>query len=179
MNMSRRVFLRKCGAAGSLALLGPVMAAEVPATGRKHHLSISPDALQADPGLLEVVERAGVTNVWLSDRPSRPLVERHRKARGTGSSLPRLAPYCERGRAGRGAGRRYRRTMMNAQRILVLLSMPRPLGTIVPGADATVRGSIPSFGIRRDLTGSLRGWLADHPTGERLFARLPVNARML
>ena len=66
MNMSRRVFLRKCGAAGSLALLGPVMVAEVPATGRKYHLSISPDALQADPGLLEVVERAGVTDVWLT-----------------------------------------------------------------------------------------------------------------
>ncbi len=66
MNMSRRAFLRECGAVGSGALLASAMAAEVPAAGRKYHLSISPDALQADPDLLDVVQHAGVTDVWLT-----------------------------------------------------------------------------------------------------------------
>jgi hypothetical protein len=42
------------------------MAAEAPPAGRKYHLSISSDALQADPELLELAHRAGVTDVWLT-----------------------------------------------------------------------------------------------------------------
>jgi hypothetical protein len=35
-------------------------------TPRKYHLSISPDALDADPELLEIIRRAGVTDIWLT-----------------------------------------------------------------------------------------------------------------
>jgi hypothetical protein len=66
MNMSRRRFLRVCGAAGPASLLASAMAAEAPVAGRKYHLSISSDALQADPELLELAHRAGVTDVWLT-----------------------------------------------------------------------------------------------------------------
>jgi len=34
--------------------------------GRSYHLSISPDALRADPELLDLAHRAGVTTVWLT-----------------------------------------------------------------------------------------------------------------
>lgn len=66
MNMSRRTFLWGCGAAASTALLAPAMAKETLAIDRKYHLSISSDALQADPELLELAHRAGVTDVWLT-----------------------------------------------------------------------------------------------------------------
>ncbi len=66
MDMSRRRFLRVCGAAGPASLLASAMAAEAPVAGRKYHLSISSDALQADPELLELAHRAGVTDVWLT-----------------------------------------------------------------------------------------------------------------
>ena len=38
----------------------------MPAPERKYHLSISPDALQADPELLELAHRVGVSDVWLT-----------------------------------------------------------------------------------------------------------------
>jgi hypothetical protein len=68
MMKSRRDFLRTCGAVGyGLATTIPrVMGGEGPAAVRTYHLSISPDALQADPDLLEFAHRAGVTDVWLT-----------------------------------------------------------------------------------------------------------------
>jgi hypothetical protein len=42
------------------------MAGEEQATRRKYHLSISSEALQADPELLRLAQRAGVTDVWLT-----------------------------------------------------------------------------------------------------------------
>lgn len=66
MNMSRRTFLRGCGAIASVPLLGTVMAEGASAVGRKYHLSISCDALQADPEVLELTHHAGVTDVWLT-----------------------------------------------------------------------------------------------------------------
>ena len=66
MNTSRRQFLQSCGMIGASAMLAPAFAGEAPAACRKYHLSVSPDALQADPALLELAEHAGVTDVWLT-----------------------------------------------------------------------------------------------------------------
>ena len=70
MNTSRRNFLRTCKVAGAgaavAAVLGRVSGGEPPAAGRSYHLSVSPDALRADPELLDLARRAGVTSVWLT-----------------------------------------------------------------------------------------------------------------
>ena len=66
MKVSRREFLRVCAAAGSASLSAQAMAELAPVAGRKYHLSISSEALQADPELLELARRAGVTEVWLT-----------------------------------------------------------------------------------------------------------------
>ena len=66
MNTSRRQFLQGCGMIGASAMLAPAFAGKASAACRKYHLSISSDALQADPALLELAEHAGVTDVWLT-----------------------------------------------------------------------------------------------------------------
>jgi hypothetical protein len=66
MSTSRRTFLRAWGAAGAAAVMGRASALEAPAIGRSFHLSISPDALQADPELLDLARRAGVASIWLT-----------------------------------------------------------------------------------------------------------------
>jgi hypothetical protein len=60
MLLSRRDFLEGCSA---LALFG---GQESVKTVRRYHLSLSPDALEEDPELLEVVREAGVRVVWLT-----------------------------------------------------------------------------------------------------------------
>jgi hypothetical protein len=66
MKPSRREFMRTCGAVGAAALLTPAIAQDTHAARRKYHLSISSDALETDPELLEIVRRAGVTDIWLT-----------------------------------------------------------------------------------------------------------------
>ena len=66
MKTSRRGFLQTCGAVGAASWLGPAMGQPVSTARRRYHLSISLDALEADPELLEIVRRAGVTDVWLA-----------------------------------------------------------------------------------------------------------------
>jgi len=67
MRTSRRGFLETTAA---LAAAGFLESAGKAAAGdpqpRRYHLSISPDALEADPDLLGVVRRAGVTDVWVA-----------------------------------------------------------------------------------------------------------------
>ncbi len=64
--LSRRDFGRRCaGFAASLAALPGGRAAPAP-QARRYHLSVSPDALRADPDLLATVGKAGVTDVWLA-----------------------------------------------------------------------------------------------------------------
>jgi hypothetical protein len=73
MKSSRRQFLQQCGILGASTLLAPAMAQEASASGRRFHLSISPDALQADPVLLELVRSAGVSDIWLTGYRGAPI----------------------------------------------------------------------------------------------------------
>ncbi|MBW7863678.1 MAG: twin-arginine translocation signal domain-containing protein [Candidatus Hydrogenedens sp.] len=68
MDMSRRNFLRGCAAAGAVSACGwPGMAAEAgPGGARRFNLSVSIDALKADPELMDIVHEAGVTDLWLA-----------------------------------------------------------------------------------------------------------------
>lgn len=68
MGISRRSFMKGCAAAGALGTFGRYgMAAPAESTGpRRFNLSVSVDALEADPGLLDIVRDAGVTNLWLA-----------------------------------------------------------------------------------------------------------------
>ena len=52
--------------AGPLARAVAAIAPTQPATGRTYHLSISADALEANPDLLSIVRKAGVTDLWLA-----------------------------------------------------------------------------------------------------------------
>lgn len=68
--MTRREAIRMCAAIGASATLG-AMAGDAEAGGagraaRRYHLSISEDALDADPDLLRVVREAGVTDIWVT-----------------------------------------------------------------------------------------------------------------
>jgi len=54
------------GAAGAAALAASPRASDASASRRSYHLSISPDALRDDPALLELAQRAGITDVWLA-----------------------------------------------------------------------------------------------------------------
>ena len=67
MRSTRREFLGTTTALGAAGLLGSTtkVAAENPQS-RRYHLSTSPDALEADPELLGIVRRAGVTDVWVT-----------------------------------------------------------------------------------------------------------------
>jgi hypothetical protein len=51
---------------GAAAFCAPAFAQSAPVIQRKYHLSISRDALNADPDLLGIVQQAGVTDVWLT-----------------------------------------------------------------------------------------------------------------
>lgn len=67
MKLSRRLFIQSSAAAafaswGSRAGCEPRDAAQ----GRAFHLSISPDALAADPDLLKTVAQAGVKTLWIT-----------------------------------------------------------------------------------------------------------------
>jgi len=67
MILSRRQFVGLCAGA-SAAPLARVMAAIAPTqpgSGRTFHLSISANALEANPDLLTIVRSAGVTDLWL------------------------------------------------------------------------------------------------------------------
>ena len=66
MELSRRHFLWACSVADTSILLTSARAQGGSSSVRKYHLSISPDALQADPTLLELAQHAGVTDVWLT-----------------------------------------------------------------------------------------------------------------
>jgi hypothetical protein len=57
---SRREFLGACAAMGAGVPL------PAPKAERAYHLSVSPDALEADPGLLAVVRDAEVSGVWVT-----------------------------------------------------------------------------------------------------------------
>lgn len=66
--MSRRGFLASTalGASG-IALGRTAFAADSgESAGRNYHLSISVDALDADPELIDIVGKAGVTDIWLA-----------------------------------------------------------------------------------------------------------------
>ena len=66
MQFSRRTFMAGCALAGSAVLTGRAMASEAPPRGRAFHLSVSPDSLEADPGLLDLAHGAGISQIWLS-----------------------------------------------------------------------------------------------------------------
>lgn len=68
MLISRRRFLGTFAGMGAGAFLRGAMAAETtqPTIERAYHLSVSVDALEADPGLLETVRDAGVTHLWVT-----------------------------------------------------------------------------------------------------------------
>ena len=67
MGIPRRGFLASCAAAGAVSLMGRATGeAGDSGPARRYHLSISPDALDADPDLLSIVRRAGVTDLWLT-----------------------------------------------------------------------------------------------------------------
>jgi len=68
MAWTRRRFLGTCAGIGATALLRRAEAVTEtrPACGRVYHLSVSMDALDADPGLLAIVQKAGVTDLWLT-----------------------------------------------------------------------------------------------------------------
>lgn len=72
MTLSRRDLLAFGGAlVGAGMLHRTVFAADSestasPSGGRSYHLSISPEALDADPELLSVVQDAGVTDLWIT-----------------------------------------------------------------------------------------------------------------
>ncbi len=67
MRTSRRRFLKTTTALAAGGLLGkPTRAAAEEKQVRRYHLSISEDALEADADLLDVVRRAGVTDVWVT-----------------------------------------------------------------------------------------------------------------
>jgi hypothetical protein len=64
---TRRTFLQACGGLATLAS-GRRVAARAPreaATARSFHLSVSPEALEAAPGMLDAVYDAGVRRIWL------------------------------------------------------------------------------------------------------------------
>jgi hypothetical protein len=66
MRTSRREFLQACGAIGTAAWLAPAMAQQkAPTAVRTYHLTVIPHAPEPDPGLLEAVQHAGVTDLWL------------------------------------------------------------------------------------------------------------------
>lgn len=62
---SRRGFLQTCTALGAAMCLRPAWGQSTSPIRRTYHLSISTDALDADPELLNIVREAGVTDVWL------------------------------------------------------------------------------------------------------------------
>ncbi|HPO14490.1 MAG TPA: hypothetical protein PLI09_13690 [Candidatus Hydrogenedentes bacterium] len=66
--ISRRSFLGTCAALGTGCVLnawGDDQSSNNSSYPRKFHLSVSTEALDADPGLLEVVRDAGVADLWL------------------------------------------------------------------------------------------------------------------
>jgi hypothetical protein len=65
MKTSRRKFFQVFGAAGAAALLAPASGFAAAAAGRTFHLSISTEALDADPELLGMISAAGITDVWI------------------------------------------------------------------------------------------------------------------
>ncbi|HNT88459.1 MAG TPA: twin-arginine translocation signal domain-containing protein, partial [Candidatus Hydrogenedentes bacterium] len=67
--VSRRRFLKRCAAAGAGLCLTPHIAAQAAAKGnavRTYHASISIDALDNDPELVDILKDAGVDAVWLA-----------------------------------------------------------------------------------------------------------------
>jgi hypothetical protein len=69
MGISRRQFFQGCAAAGAITAFtrhGQVVESAAKAGLRRFNLSVSVDALNADPGLLDIVHNAGVTNLWLA-----------------------------------------------------------------------------------------------------------------
>ena len=73
MAMTRRLFMAACAATAAHAICaeGPLQRAATAAlqqpagARRRYHLSISPEALQADPALIELVKQAGVSDIWV------------------------------------------------------------------------------------------------------------------
>lgn len=69
MDLTRRHFLRGCGTLGAVTVFCRSSQAEGDAQNnevRRFNLSVSVDALNADPGLLDIVRDAGVTDLWLA-----------------------------------------------------------------------------------------------------------------
>jgi hypothetical protein len=66
MRTSRRVFLKSCGAVGAAGWLTPAMGQATPTAVRRHHLSVTPHEPEPDPGFLEVVQQAGVADIWIT-----------------------------------------------------------------------------------------------------------------
>lgn len=68
MQLSRRRFMAACvaaGCAGSLTMRSSGKAADA-MEKRQYNLSVSPEALEADPELLDLAKAAGVSDVWIS-----------------------------------------------------------------------------------------------------------------
>ncbi len=66
MKTSRRGFLKTCGAIGAAGWLAPALGQTPPAAVRKHHLSLTPHEDEPEPGFLEAVRQAGVSDVWIT-----------------------------------------------------------------------------------------------------------------
>lgn len=68
MDMSRRDFMHGCAVVGAAVTFGRQSHGETAegAMGRRFNLSVSIDALRADPELMDIVREAGVTDLWLS-----------------------------------------------------------------------------------------------------------------
>lgn len=66
--MTRGDLLGSCVATGAVAICGAgaQQPAVSPGARRRYHLCISHDALLADPGLIELVRQAGVSDIWVA-----------------------------------------------------------------------------------------------------------------
>lgn len=65
--LTRRSFMALCAAAGSSALPLPTWATPPqPANQRRYHVCLSSKIIAQDPDLLTIVQKAGVTDIWLA-----------------------------------------------------------------------------------------------------------------
>ncbi len=66
MQCTRRGFLKSCGVmTAGAALVSQAASMAAPPSARSYHLSISCDALDADPELIDIVRKAGVGDLWI------------------------------------------------------------------------------------------------------------------
>lgn len=92
MRMSRRGFMGACACSGAgllLANAGKARAESGPV--RRYHASLSPEALDTVPEILEIVQKAGVSHVWVAGyfygywpEPAEKVVERLRRIESMG-----------------------------------------------------------------------------------------------